>query len=851
MEDPQVQRVLGTIYSATHFTPMEHRLLSSFVKHSVDPKSTAAYLLKRTSSRSGTEDAVELELRCVLEDWKTLVEMVRCPTSPSFSLSWYITKRDRGMCCLTRKSRLWWDVFGWSRTQVVSIIPEKFLLVVLDYAQYAHLRELLLVFLTEDQFQLLRSTFARESPCRNHWTLAPDAAAAFREGLLYLAPSWDIQRQPSEDLKRNCLYILYNTMPIATSLPTSSDGQVLRSGSWVEMETIDEGSFPLPSACFFGIHQRFCNSLRALQIDRELSRRWQPLGVTRWLSVTLGACSSRVFPLIRRLWSYFPRRGRIWVYRSLIDAGVRLYGKANPWTQQVPFGLYIKHGKGKLIPRGEGPALRLVEKSTDIPAPRLVETLVDGDYTYLVMTRLPGKPLMQAIYTMSYPERKRLAKDLSQCIAQLGNIPNMNKASICGADGGPVFDYRLNGRLAGPFESEAEFNNFIITQDRLRSPTHDCHHRICFTHADLNPNNILVESGRLSGIVDFGCAGYFPEYWEHIRRIPSLYERELPTFKSRCPAFAGTFVIDQYKLYPENADFDFKKCVLYLGCIWNGIYDPYKNIMIDVLEFPGISHNPECHIGGVGVDQASGLLSIVVDAGEAFTSSGANIPGTNWIIQWDPVTKEVLYQLNITKTVDGKYGGYQDVEQDPEGNVYVVGTYPSSILKVHTDGKTVTPWYLSPPPVVSTDTGYCGLAAKGWLLLANDGGAGNIVRFDMREEKGVPVVVPLQPNTTLIGTDAIYFPPRYEGTVALVAQDLTGIAVLRSRDGEWHWAEFLGIVPNELNGTFAVAPVQVGEGLYIVALAYVDVNTPGSTSGNRTLFPFVDITEQVDKFLLS
>lgn len=50
---------------------------------------------------------------------------------------------------------------------------------------------------------------------------------------------------------------------------------------------------------------------------------------------------------------------------------------------------------------------------------------------------------------------------------------------------------------------------------------------------------------------------------------------------------------------------------------------------------------------------------------------------------WDPETKEVLYKVNLTDTTHGKYGGLQDVEHDPDGNVYVVGTFPGSILKVH------------------------------------------------------------------------------------------------------------------------------------------------------------------------
>ncbi len=35
--------------------------------------------------------------------------------------------------------------------------------------------------------------------------------------------------------------------------------------------------------------------------------------------------------------------------------------------------------------------------------------------------------------------------------------------------------------------------------------------------------------------------------------------------KTHCPPFSGTFNIDQYQLYPENADFDFVQCLLYIG----------------------------------------------------------------------------------------------------------------------------------------------------------------------------------------------------------------------------------------------------------------------------------------------
>jgi aminoglycoside phosphotransferase len=48
--------------------------------------------------------------------------------------------------------------------------------------------------------------------------------------------------------------------------------------------------------------------------------------------------------------------------------------------------------------------------------------------------------------------------------------------------------------------------------------SHGVKHDIVFTHADLNLRNILVdEMGKISGIVDWECAGWYPEYWEYTK----------------------------------------------------------------------------------------------------------------------------------------------------------------------------------------------------------------------------------------------------------------------------------------------------------------------------------------------
>ncbi|KAG4433132.1 hypothetical protein IFR05_011374 [Cadophora sp. M221] len=323
-----------------------------------------------------------------------------------------------------------------------------------------------------------------------------------------------------------------------------------------------------------------------------------------------------------------------------------------------------------------------------------------------------------------------------------------------------------------------------------------------------------------------------------------------------CPPFKGTFTIKQYQLYPENADFDFDSCLLYIGNLFNasiGIYDPYKDKMVDIIEFPGITNNSEYHIGGVGVDKQTGLLSIVVDAAAAFQTTPPDVSGTNLIMLWDPKTRELLYKVNLTDTTHGKYGGFQDVEQDPDGNVYVVGTFPGSILKVDKmrgwKSPKVTPWYVS-QPVNTNRTGLGGLAVNDWTLLSNDNDGGKLLKFDMRSSAGKPTVIPLTPNHTFTFSDAIYLPPKYKGTVLLLAEDGPGITVLRSKSGKWDKAEFLGTVPKNLpDSDFVTAAVQVGDGLYMVVVPFGDPIVPGTQAGNRTDFPVYDITAQVEKLL--
>ena len=119
------------------------------------------------------------------------------------------------------------------------------------------------------------------------------------------------------------------------------------------------------------------------------------------------------------------------------------------------------------------------------------------------------------------------AQNLKDYVAEMRHIPNNigSQFRICNPLGGRILDWRIGDsqRKELKFHDETEFNQFLtndlpLNEDSWKqiSKSHGVKHDIVFTHADLNLRNILVdEMGRISGIVDWECAGWYPEYWEY------------------------------------------------------------------------------------------------------------------------------------------------------------------------------------------------------------------------------------------------------------------------------------------------------------------------------------------------
>lgn len=194
-------------------------------------------------------------------------------------------------------------------------------------------------------------------------------------------------------------------------------------------------------------------------------------------------------------------------------------------------GLYAKFCGDS---QGEPAALRLLEShAPSVPSPLFVDImpLAAGGKPWLIMTSMPGRRLDQEIHRMSYLERHRLADAVASAIGSYRNIPNNTEFLVASASGGYLQDPRASFSGCGPYQTQSEFHQQIARgcAENLAQAfpnTRSREYSMAFTHADLSPSNILVDAGRLSAIVDWQFAGFYPAYWEYTKAMLSARHME-------------------------------------------------------------------------------------------------------------------------------------------------------------------------------------------------------------------------------------------------------------------------------------------------------------------------------------
>lgn len=208
----------------------------------------------------------------------------------------------------------------------------------------------------------------------------------------------------------------------------------------------------------------------------------------------------------------------------------------------------VKYDTNKLVKFGTRPSLReaetmkFVRDHTSIPVPRVYDAYTDDEGDgYIIMDYVDGVRLDACWNGLDTATKKSITSQLRGYMDELRKIPTPLSPYIGRLGYTEVDDLRSQHNLGGPFDTEEEFNSWLLSRivehlqgnnDRLRrylteafeKQTREKRHKIVFTHADFHPRNILVRDGRVVALLDWETAGWFPEYWEFLKAMAAPME---------------------------------------------------------------------------------------------------------------------------------------------------------------------------------------------------------------------------------------------------------------------------------------------------------------------------------------
>ncbi|KAJ3473072.1 hypothetical protein NLG97_g10533 [Lecanicillium saksenae] len=255
-------------------------------------------------------------------------------------------------------------------------------------------------------------------------------------------------------------------------------------------------------------HARFSESIQLANLAREMAPALVPPDApVRIHSPTFPQATSKqwkrgfalasiITSAILYVWLLFPQKLRLLAYKGLQHAGEDLYGSPTETIDlyKLPFGLYLKQNSVLECAQNELNALHIIRHSSYLPVLSCLD-LVSRSY-----------------------EHDDGRGNVHACDFAAFQTPANPDMSICNTLGEACREPH-NSAPVGPFKDETAFSQ------ELRFPDEPSRrgHKIVFSHADLNPRNIIVrrvecadgsKEWELSGIIGWETAGYYPEYWD-------------------------------------------------------------------------------------------------------------------------------------------------------------------------------------------------------------------------------------------------------------------------------------------------------------------------------------------------
>ncbi|PKY05773.1 kinase-like protein [Aspergillus campestris IBT 28561] len=199
---------------------------------------------------------------------------------------------------------------------------------------------------------------------------------------------------------------------------------------------------------------------------------------------------------------------------------------------QLDIAWVTKEGSGVLPTEAE--AMRLVFNNTDVPGPEVlfasfhrVNEIADPQQCdirdsnppdgLIGMTIAPGIPMTDEWDTLDDDAKESICYQLWDLVAKFRTIAH------------PQNDTNVRTRI---YERYLHFGG-LRYKNQLPRMLPRSEHSV-FTHADIAPRNVMVdEENRVTGLLDWEWAGWYPDYWEYAQIMRPAFKGDWSEWMER------------------------------------------------------------------------------------------------------------------------------------------------------------------------------------------------------------------------------------------------------------------------------------------------------------------------------
>ncbi|KAG6015664.1 hypothetical protein E4U43_004973 [Claviceps pusilla] len=178
----------------------------------------------------------------------------------------------------------------------------------------------------------------------------------------------------------------------------------------------------------------------------------------------------------------------------------------------------------------DGVTAMQVASQLDIRLPHVHRIVQQDNAFYCIMDRIPGIALDEAWPNLGWISSLRLAFQLRRVIHRMRSVTSVTAGSL---PTGKCTSYFLDDSFRLPFRATIHHVNAFLnfwanfTSFTLEVKKTPAEHAICpksvfsysrpfvFTHHDLAPRNIILDPEGQLWIIDWDCAGFYPDFFEY------------------------------------------------------------------------------------------------------------------------------------------------------------------------------------------------------------------------------------------------------------------------------------------------------------------------------------------------